>query len=110
MHHQPRPAAGSRVNIPLEIDSEELRPGAARNLLIGNERFHPSGLQIRYANASFPTRVPVRIRHPVRNIYISARIDRNRARLSELRPLRDEIAVLIQYLNTVVAAVRDVQL
>src|SRR5215469_5268307 len=109
MHHQPWPAAGTRVDIALEIHPEEFRTRTAGSLFVWDKRFNPAGFDIGYANSAFPTRVPVGVGHAVGNINIAPVVNGDRARFAELGPLRNEVAFLIENLHAVVAAVRDVK-
>src|SRR4051812_44076339 len=104
------PAAGAGVDIALGIDAQELRssPVAVAGHFVRDERLHPAGLDVADANASFPTGIPVRIRHAVGDVNMALIVDGDRARLAELGPTRDEVSILVDDLNALIAAVRDV--
>src|SRR5215831_9023970 len=109
MHHQPRPAAGTRVDIALEIHPKEFGTRTAGSLFVWDKRFNPAGFDIGYANTALPTWVPVGVGHSVGNINIVPVVNGDRARFAELGPLRNEVTFLIENLHAVVASVRDVE-
>ncbi len=49
------------------------------------------------------------VRHAVGHVDVPLRVDRDRARLAELRPARDEVALLVEHLDALVAAIGDVE-
>src|SRR4029453_12855473 len=86
------------------------RPGG-RFVGIGNERNDLSVLDVADANPSLPARmVPGnRTRLGIRHIDVVALVDENAARPTEVGPLIEVVAVLIENLNPVVVAIADEQ-
>src|SRR5579864_3403189 len=105
MDNQSRTAAGAGIDVALGIDAQELGAGAAGDFFVGNKCLHPASLDVSDADAPFPAGIPVRVRHAIRHVNVSLGVDCDRARLSELRPSRDEGPVLVQNLNALVSPV-----
>src|SRR5579872_401498 len=74
---------------------------------VWNERNHGTILDESDPHASFPTGMVVRIRFRVSHVDHIVLVDEDSARAAELRPLLDELSVLVEDLDAVVGAVAD---
>src|SRR5258706_8234099 len=108
MENHAWPAAGAGVDIALGIDAQELGSSPGGGFFVGNKCLHPASLEIADANTPFPAGIPARVRHAIGYVNMALIVDSDRARLSELCPSRDEVSVLVQNLNALIAPVGDV--
>src|SRR5216684_3796734 len=111
-HNPLRPNLGA-VDVTLNVSRDAFGGAGASGVIIGirNESRHLAVLGAADPDAALPVgaRLVDRARLRIRNIDDIVLVDVDAARTAELRPLVDEIAVLIEDLDTVVAAVAKEQ-
>src|SRR5689334_964810 len=111
--HQPLGAHLGAVDVALGVRGHAFRCAGAGRLVdrVRDERRHLAGLGAADADAALPAVVILRngLRFGIRDIDHVVLVDEDAARAAELRPLGDELAVLVEYLDAVVRAVPDEQ-
>src|SRR5882762_476431 len=112
LHHPLRPDLGA-VDVALSIGRDAFGSAGGGRVLVGirNESRHLAVLRAADPDAAFPVgaRLVDRARLRIRHVDDVVLVDVDAARAAELRPLVDEIAVLIEDLDAVVAAVAEKQ-
>src|SRR5258707_13192281 len=112
LHHPLRPNLGA-VDVALSIGRDAFGGAGAGGVLVGirNESRHLAVLGAADPDAALPVgaRLVDRARLRIRHVDHVVLVDVDAARAAELRPLVDEVAVLIENLDAVVAAVAKKQ-